>query len=66
MMITIPLTSNSINIYPSISNTNFPQTSPSEETLTLLVAGISAPLLVVVVVVYIVIITIIAIVWIKW
>ena len=61
-MATIPLNSSSTDIYPSTSNTNFPHTSPSKETLTLLVAGISTPLLVVVVVV---IITIIAIVWIK-
>ena len=63
-MATIPLTSNSYNIYPSTSNTNFPHTSTSEETLTLLVAGISTPLLVVALVV--VIITIIATVGIKW
>ena len=61
MMATIPL--NSTNIYPSTSNTNFPHTNPSEETLTLLVAGISTPLLVVALAVMI--ITVIAIVWIK-
>ena len=62
-MATIPLNSNSTNIYSSTSNTNFPHTSPSEETLTLLVAGISTPLPVVALAV--VIITVIAIIWIK-
>ena len=64
MMATIPLTGNSTNIYSSTSNTNnFPQTNPSKGTLTLLVAGISTPLLVVALAV--VIIIIIVVVWIK-
>ena len=49
----------------TFSSTTFPPTSPShEETLTLLVAGISTPLLMVALAVTVVVIIII--VWIKW
>ena len=63
-MATIPLNSNFTNIYPDTLNTNYPCTSPSDETLTLLVAGISTPLLMVALAVAV--ITIMAIVWTKW
>ena len=64
MMVEAPLTSYSTNSYSSTSNSNFPIVSPTEEKLTtLLVTGMSTPLLVIVLVVAI--ITIIAMVWIK-
>ena len=64
MLVEAPLTSYSTNSYSSTSKTNFPIVSPTEEKLiTLLVTGISTPLLVMVLAV--VIITIITMVWIK-
>ena len=63
-MVEAPFTSYYTNSYSSMSKTNFPITSPTEEKLTtLLVTGISTPLLVIVLAV--VIITIIAMVWIN-
>ena len=65
-MVETPLTSYSTNSYSSMSKTNFPITSPTEEKLTtLLVTGISTPLLVIVLAVVIVTITGIYMVWIN-
>ena len=58
-------TSHSTNIYLSTSQSISPDTSPSAVPLTLLVAGISTPLLILLLALAVLIITIIAIAWIK-
>ena len=58
-------TNHSTNIYLSTSQYISPDTSPSAVPLTLLVAGISTPLLILLLALAVLIITIIAIAWIK-